>query len=161
LSEGTLTELKSTSDFVSFSSRSYLFLLAGGCVSNETLAALAIELNLDRFLDLDNETLAINLRLYRQRIEKAKATEFREAEAEQRPLRPYWLTLDPPKVRRFFSSLSTLPLIDSFCLRPSPTSSRVSSAPSSSTRLSTRARRSELSTPPSFPSLTSSSHPRA
>lgn len=109
LNEGTLTELKSTSDFPSLSSRSHLFLLAGGCVSNETLAALAIELNLDRFLDFDNETLAINLRLYRQRIEKAKATEFREAEEEQRPLRPYWLTLDPPKVRDLSSSSGTLP----------------------------------------------------
>ncbi|GAA5903989.1 hypothetical protein JCM6882_003794 [Rhodosporidiobolus microsporus] len=79
LSEGHLTELK------------------GGCVSNETLAALAIELDLDRFLLYDHETLAINLRLYRDRVVKAKAKEYEEAAQEQRALRPYWLTLDPPK----------------------------------------------------------------
>ncbi|GAA6001448.1 uncharacterized protein JCM10292_006259 [Rhodotorula paludigena] len=79
LSAGHLTELK------------------GGCVSNETLAALAIELNLDRFLIHEHDGLAINMRLYRERIEQARERESKEAEQEQRQLRPYWLTLDPPK----------------------------------------------------------------
>lgn len=71
--------------------------LKGGCVSNETLAALAIELNLDQFLIHEHDGLAINMRLYRERIEQARDREFKEAQQEQRQLRPYWLTLDPPK----------------------------------------------------------------
>ncbi|GAA5925102.1 hypothetical protein JCM10213_000533 [Rhodosporidiobolus nylandii] len=87
LTEGHLTELK------------------GGVVANETLAALAVELGLDRFLQFDHEGLAINMRLYRERIEMAKAAEIQRVEYEEegspeekkRKLRPYWLTLDPPK----------------------------------------------------------------
>ncbi|GAA6000094.1 hypothetical protein JCM10207_006049 [Rhodosporidiobolus poonsookiae] len=79
LSEGHLTEMK------------------GGCVSNETLAALAVELNLDRFLIYEHDQLEINIRLYRERIVQAKEKEHREAREEQRQLQPYWLCLDPPK----------------------------------------------------------------
>ncbi|GAA5895230.1 hypothetical protein JCM8208_005942 [Rhodotorula glutinis] len=79
LSEGTLTELK------------------GACVSNETLAALAVELNLDRFLIHSSDGLALNMRLYRERIVIAHDKELAAAAAEQRPLRPYWLCHDPPK----------------------------------------------------------------
>ncbi|GAA6028331.1 hypothetical protein JCM8097_006980 [Rhodosporidiobolus ruineniae] len=79
LSEGHLTEIK------------------GGCVSNETLAALAVELGLDRFLRFDNDTLAINLRLYRDRVVRTRQEEVENAAKEGRQLRPYWLTLDAPK----------------------------------------------------------------
>lgn len=81
LGPGTLTELK------------------GGCVSNDTLAALAVELDLDKFLIYNHPTLEINIKLYRERLLEAREKEFKEAAAEQRRLRPYWLTLDPPKVR--------------------------------------------------------------
>ncbi|BGP48542.1 Dicer-like protein 1 [Rhodotorula kratochvilovae] len=79
LSEGHLTELK------------------GACVSNETLAALAVEHGLDRFLIHAHEGLELNMRLYRERIIRAREKELATAAAEQRQLRPYWLTLDPPK----------------------------------------------------------------
>ncbi|KPV74940.1 uncharacterized protein RHOBADRAFT_44459 [Rhodotorula graminis WP1] len=79
LSEGHLTELK------------------GACVSNETLAALAIELDLDKFLAHSSDGLALNMRLYRERIVLAHDQELVAAVAEQRPMRPYWLALDPPK----------------------------------------------------------------
>ena len=79
LSEGMLTELK------------------GACVSNETLAALAVELDLDNFLVHASDGLALNMRLYRERIVLAHEKELAAAAAEQRPLRPYWQTLDPPK----------------------------------------------------------------
>ncbi|GAA5868109.1 hypothetical protein JCM3774_001024 [Rhodotorula dairenensis] len=71
--------------------------LKGACVSNETLAALAVELDLDRFLVYDHPQLETNMRLYRQRIVAAKDKEILEAEQEAREPRPYWLTLDPPK----------------------------------------------------------------
>ncbi|GAA5975735.1 hypothetical protein JCM11641_005854 [Rhodosporidiobolus odoratus] len=92
LTEGHLTELK------------------GACVSNETLAALAIEPKLDRFLIFDNEQLANNLQLYRERIVKAKEKELEAHSLEQREKRPYWFTLDPPKavadiVESLFGSL--------------------------------------------------------
>lgn len=73
--------------------------LKGACVSNETLAALAVELNLDRFLVYDPPQLETNMRLYRERVVAAKEKELREAAQEAREPRPYWLTLDPPKVR--------------------------------------------------------------
>ncbi|GAA5833456.1 hypothetical protein JCM9279_001530 [Rhodotorula babjevae] len=79
LSEGCVTELK------------------GACVSNETLAALAVELDLDRYLFHSSDGLALNMRLYRERIILARDKELAAAAAEQRPLRPYWQTLDPPK----------------------------------------------------------------
>ncbi|GAA5839253.1 hypothetical protein JCM11251_006019 [Rhodosporidiobolus azoricus] len=141
LSEGHLTELKGTSDIALPGTLSYVteeaqltwfsttfstsdiarfallhapFACPGGCVSNETLAALAIELDLDRFLLFDHEQLAINLRLYRERVVAAKSKEYREAESEQRHLRPYWLTLDPPKaVADIIESLFGAVYIDS------------------------------------------------
>ena len=73
--------------------------LKGACVSNETLAALAVELDLDRFLVYDHPQLETNMRLYRERVVAAKEKELLEAEQEAREPRPYWLTLDPPKVR--------------------------------------------------------------
>ncbi|GAA5854197.1 hypothetical protein JCM8547_001731 [Rhodosporidiobolus lusitaniae] len=101
LSEGHLTELK------------------GAVVSNETLAALAVHLGLDRYLiyclpflfflffereadessvlPAENDTLAVNLAEYRKRVVAACVEEMESAKRENRQPRPYWLTLDPPK----------------------------------------------------------------
>ncbi|BGP08421.1 Dicer-like protein 1 [Rhodotorula toruloides] len=96
LGPGTLTELK------------------GGCVSNDTLAALAVELDLDNFLIYNHPTLEINIKLYRERLLEAREKEFKEAAEEQRSLRPYWLTLDPPKaVADIIESLFGAVYIDS------------------------------------------------
>lgn len=84
--------------------------LKGGCVSNETLAALAVELNLDRFLIYDHPQLETNMRLYRERVIAAKAKELKEAAEEAREPRPYWLTADPPKVRFPTGPLRRCPL---------------------------------------------------
>ncbi|GAA5984285.1 hypothetical protein JCM10908_006124 [Rhodotorula pacifica] len=88
--------------------------LKGACVSNETLAALAVDLDLDRFLVYDHPQLETNMRLYRERIVAAKEKELLEAEQEVRDPRPYWLTLDPPKaVADIIESLFGAVYIDS------------------------------------------------
>ncbi|KAI5479849.1 endoribonuclease Dicer [Pseudohyphozyma bogoriensis] len=71
--------------------------LKGAMVSNETLAALAVELELDSYMAYDNPLLTTTIKAYRSRITKAKETEIREAEEEGRELRPFWLLLDAPK----------------------------------------------------------------
>ncbi|KAL8293622.1 hypothetical protein RQP46_000323 [Phenoliferia psychrophenolica] len=71
--------------------------LKGAMVSNETLAALAVELELDKYLSYDNPSLTASLETYRSKVTKAKETEVREAAEEAREVRPFWLLLDAPK----------------------------------------------------------------
>ncbi|KAM0752756.1 hypothetical protein T439DRAFT_354244 [Meredithblackwellia eburnea MCA 4105] len=88
--------------------------LKGAMVSNETLAALAIELDLDRYLAYDNPALTLSLEVYRVKLTKAKEIEVKQAEEEAREVRPYWLLLDAPKaVADIIESLFGAVFVDS------------------------------------------------
>ncbi|ORY81751.1 hypothetical protein BCR35DRAFT_303884 [Leucosporidium creatinivorum] len=93
---------------------SHLTELKGACLSNETLAAIAVEYELDKWLAFDNAALAKSLEVYRGRITNARDAEIVQAAQEQRQLRPYWLLADPPKaVADIVESLFGAVLVDS------------------------------------------------
>ncbi|KAK4049291.1 Dicer-like protein 1 [Microbotryomycetes sp. JL201] len=88
--------------------------LKGAMVGNEALAAISIELGLEKYLLFDNASLARNIAVFRQKCRQLREEELALAKAEKRRVRPYWLMSDPPKaVADIVESLFGAILLDS------------------------------------------------
>ncbi|KAM0791169.1 hypothetical protein ACM66B_005653 [Microbotryomycetes sp. NB124-2] len=88
--------------------------LKGAMVGNEALAAISIELGLEKYMLFENASLARNVAMFRQKCRRLREEEIALAETEKRRVRPYWLMSDPPKaVADIVESLFGAVLVDS------------------------------------------------
>lgn len=67
-------------------------------VSNHTLAALCVHLELHLHIQHTESQLSNNIKTYSNRLRSLKRAEYELAYAEHRSPGQYWLETEPPKV---------------------------------------------------------------
>ena len=71
-------------------------------VSNNTLAAICVEVDLYKYLQFDSMTLESQIEQYRLKLSEEKDREYANAITENRSPGQYWLDIEPPKASYLF-----------------------------------------------------------